>query len=452
MTRIPYLLVLLLALGVTSARVCHARDTARPVGPIHSWTAADLDRFDGQWLHVKFVEGSNVRLESGRLEDDRLDLSPVRAALARASALEIRPTFTWDRATVRAWKAAGEAKSGAVGPDLSLWFDVRIAAGKAELARAINELNALPQVEIAHPAPIVEPAALPAASATVAPAGLATRANAPRDLRTPDFTGQQGYLYAPPTGFDAAAAWALPGGKGAGQKFIDVELAWTEQHEDFDQAKLFHVGGAGQSTNPAYIDHGTAVLGEVIGMHNAYGVNGFAADTEWGVVAVLESEWPNVPHRFQEALDNLPEGGVWLIELQMYPPGHSATPMEYLQVNYDVIWTSVWARGVVCVEAGANGSQNLDDASWGGLFDRNVRDSGAIMVGAGTPNGLDAEWFTNYGTRMDVQGWGSSIVSTGYGDLYSGGGYETEYTAAFSGTSGASPMVVGSTLCLQGIF
>jgi hypothetical protein len=159
-----------------------------------------------------------------------------------------------------------------------------------------------------------------------------------------------------------------------------------------------------------------------------------------------------VPHRFQEAVDTLNPGDVWLIELQMYPPiTGQATPMEWLQVNYDVIFTGVFADGVVCVEAGANGSQNLDAPIWDGVFDRNVRDSGAIMVAAGTPVGRIAEWFTNYGSRMDAHAWGSQIVTTGYGDLYNGGPLTTHYTAGFSGTSGASPMVTGTALCLQGI-
>ena len=136
----------------------------------------------------------------------------------------------------------------------------------------------------------------------------------------------------------------------------------------------------------------------------------------------------------------------------MYPPEtNEATPMEYVQVNYDVIWTGVFSRGVVCVEAGANGSQDLDAGIWNGIFDRTVRDSGAIMVGAGTPTGRVAEWFTNYGSRMDVHAWGSEIVTSGYGDLYNGGSLQTEYTSDFGGTSGVSPMIVGSSLCLQGI-
>jgi hypothetical protein len=125
--------------------------------------------------------------------------------------------------------------------------------------------------------------------------------------------------------------------------------------------------------------------------------------------------------------------------------------MEYLQVNYDVIFNGVWSRDVICIEAGANGTQDLDHPEWGGIFDRSVRDSGAIMVGAGTPNGLIAEWFTNYGSRMDVHAWGSAIVTTGYGDLYNEGTLQTYYTAGFGGTSGASPMVTGAALVLGGI-
>jgi len=39
----------------------------------------------------------------------------------------------------------------------------------------------------------------------------------------------------------------------------------------------------------------------------------------------------------------------------------------------------------------------------------------------------------------------------GLRDLHNGGTLQTRYTASFSGTSGASPMVAGSALCLEGI-
>jgi hypothetical protein len=419
-----------------------ALDTqTRVVGPVRSWDASDLTRFDPSWLHVKFVEGADVEIDGAGFADAQgPDLNEVNAALRPERGIAIRRTFSGDRATLRARKAVGEARSRMTGPDLSLWFDVRVGGGRAAVARLINALNACAAVEIAHPAPIAEPAYLSSAGA-IAPA------HDPE--RTPDFTGQQGYLYDPPAGLDAPAAWATTGGRGEGLHFIDVELAWCENHEDFDFTHCFFQGGAPQ--DPSYEDHGTAVLGEIVGQPNTFGVTGFASAVQYGVEAISISEWPNVPNRFQDAVDHLSAGDVWLIELQMYPPGRSATPMEWVQVNYDVIWTSVWSLGIVCMEAGANGTQNLDDPSWGGVFDRRVRDSGAILVAAGTPYGRVAEYFTNWGSRMDAHAWGSSIVTTGFGDLYSQGTPQTEYTASFSGTSGASPMVTGSALCLQGI-
>jgi len=431
--------VIVLALLVAVAVPALALDTTtRAVSPVQAWSADDLGRFDDQWLHVKFVEGSEVELVDGRfLAGDRSVLAGVNSALT--TAVTLRRTFPGDRARFRRLKAQGEAASGRPGPDLSLWYDVQLPVGRAGLASTLNTLLSQPEVEIAHPAPICESAAIWTGG---------DRAPAGDGLRTPDFTSQQDYLYDTPVGLDAPAAWALNGGRGAGMKFIDVELGWTWTHEDFNFFKQFYQGGVG---DPGYIDHGTAVMGEVVGWDNGVGITGFAGDARWGTVGITVGEWPEVPHYFLEAIEALDAGDVWLIELQMYPDGRDATPMEWLQVNYDVIWTGCWSLGVVCIEAGANGSQDLDDPSWNGVFDREVRDSGAIMVGAGTPTGREAEWFTNYGSRMDVHAWGSAIVTTGYGDLHNGGSPETLYTAGFGGTSGASPMVTGSALCLQGI-
>ncbi len=412
----------------------------RVVGPLREWRKADLATFDPAWLHLKLVEGSRVRLAEGRFADRAgRGLEDLNALLRGASGL--RRTFAGESEELLALKHRGELASGRTGPNLALWFDVEIPAGRADLAALLNALNALPIVEIAHPAPICE-------NASVRGSANSRAIQIPLS-DTPDLTDQQDYLYETPIGLDAPSAWAELGGRGAGTKFIDVELGWALDHEDFIQRNFFHQGGA--PLDPYYFDHGTAVMGEVVGGANGFGVTGFAHDAEWGVVAIEYAEWPDVPHRFQAAIDQLDPGDVWLIELQMYPPFKSATPMEWLQVNYDVIWTGCWSKGVVCIEAGANGTQDLDDPSWEGVFDRNQRDSGAVMVGAGTPTGRIAEWFTNYGSRMDVHAWGSEIVTTGYGDLYWGGSLQTEYTSDFGGTSGASPMVTGAALCLQGI-
>ena len=57
--------------------------------------------------------------------------------------------------------------------------------------------------------------------------------------------------------------------------------------------------------------------------------------------------------------------------------------MEYWQANFDAIKTAT-ANGKIVVEAAGNGSMNLDNSIYKNLFNRSYRDSGAILVGAGT--------------------------------------------------------------------
>ena len=60
--------------------------------------------------------------------------------------------------------------------------------------------------------------------------------------------------------------------------------------------------------------------------------------------------------------------------------------------------------------------------------------------------------FSTYGSRVDVQGWGHNVTTTGYGGLFTGGGDPNQYyTATFNGTSSASPIVAGAAAALQGI-
>src|SRR6185503_17183062 len=85
-------------------------------------------------------------------------------------------------------------------------------------------------------------------------------------------------------------------------------------------------------------------------------------------------------------------------------------------------------------------------------------DSGAIMVGAGGPPRagfsdrarLD---FSNYGGRVDVQGWGRKVATLDYGDLQAcdDDARDRHYTGEFSGTSSASPIVAGAAVILEGV-
>jgi hypothetical protein len=124
------------------------------------------------------------------------------------------------------------------------------------------------------------------------------------------------------------------------------------------------------------------------------------------------------------------------------------------------------------VEAAGNGAENLDDAiyntrpagfptNWTNPFNRANRDSGAVVVGAGAPppnthgqnHGPDRSRldFSNWGALIDAQGWGREVTTSGYGDLQGGANEDEWYTDRFSGTSSASPIVVGALGCVQGV-
>ena len=148
-------------------------------------------------------------------------------------------------------------------------------------------------------------------------------------------------------------------------------------------------------------------------------------------------------------------GDVLLIELQGGGPRGRYLPVEYWDDVFDAIKAAT-KRGVVVIEAAGNGGEDLDHAAYKKKFDRSKRDSGAIMVGAGGPprgGYADRERldFSNYGGRLDVQGWGRKVATLDYGDLQACAGADRHYTGEFSGTSSASPIVAGAAVIVQGV-
>jgi len=91
---------------------------------------------------------------------------------------------------------------------------------------------------------------------------------------TPDFTSRQGYLEVAPGGVDARYAWTQAGGRGAGVQVIDCEWGWRFTHEDL----VGNQGGVIAGSSSTDTDHGTAVMGEIGGDLNAFGITGIAPD------------------------------------------------------------------------------------------------------------------------------------------------------------------------------
>lgn len=281
-------------------------------------------------------------------------------------------------------------------------------------------------------------------------------------ISTPSFESYQGYLGPAPGGIDAPAIWRR-GGRGQGIWFADVEGGWNAKHEDLPGDRITHVIGR-EINDPGWRSHGTAVLGEVVGRDNGRGVVGIAPDTERVFTASIGNTSP--ANAIDTAARKLRAGDVLLIELQTTGPRGRYLPMEYYDDVYDAIRAAT-DRGVTIIEAAGNGNENLDHKDYKRKFDRTRRDSGAIMIGAGGPprDGFkDREKldFSNYGSRVDVQGWGRMVATLDYGDLQSCDAEDARargdwrytdrhYTNQFSGTSSASPIVAGAAVLLQGV-
>ena len=280
---------------------------------------------------------------------------------------------------------------------------------------------------------------------------VTTIASSPYDdscpIETPSFESYQGYVGPAPAGIDAPAAWRRDI-RGQGVQFADIEGGWNRAHEDLPGARIVHVGGQ-PIDDPHWRAHGTAVLGEIAAVDNKRGVVGIAPDVDRIFTSSIGGV--GVADAIDEAAAALHPGDVLLIELQSGGPRGRWIPVEY----YDDVYAAIRAatdRGVVVIEAAGNGGEDLDHRAYRGVF--TSRDSGAILVGAGGPAvagftdraRLD---FSNYGARVDVQGWGRKVATLDYGDLQACAGIDRHYTGEFSGTSSASPIVAGAALLVE---
>jgi hypothetical protein len=298
---------------------------------------------------------------------------------------------------------------------------------------------------------------------------------------TPDFTGRQGYLEPGPGGVDAKYAWTINGGDGSGVNLIDIEGEWQFTHEDLQQHKGGVVGGTPPG-DAGWRNHGTAVIGTISADANGFGVTGIAPGVNLRAISVFPESFGSST-AIQQAADLLNPGDIILLELHRPGPRYEFSQRDDQAGFIAIEWWPddlaaiqyATAKGVIVVEAGGNGAENLDDpiydqnppapngpfpATWTNPYRRSPADSGAIIVGAGAPpeGTHNKSWgtdrsrldFSNYGSLFDCQGWGREVTSCGYGDLQAGVSEDTWYTDQFSGTSSASPIIVGSLACVQG--
>lgn len=413
-------------------------------------TSATAQTYD--YLHeadlveVMFILESRVSLDETILVDESgLNATDgVEAVLAAAGGGEwTRLCAEVPELDVDEW--AFEASENLEQPvyNLNNIYRLRLIGGGAAAVVAA-ELQALPGVHLAYPVALPPELPLPA-----------------------NYQSNQGYLAtaaSTPTGIDAQYAWTQTGGDGTGVTVCDIEYSWNYSHEDVTKAVGSQLNTNNVGDPFSSDDHGTAVIGELVANDNGWGVTGIAKGSGLATCGCYygtpTQSW-NVAGAIGIAISSLSAGDVILLEQQWdYTGSGGYVPVEWYPAttpasqSYGSVYAAIQnavGNGIIVVEAAGNGGQDLDLMTWYG-------DSGAIIVGAGgayaggtfTNGDLQKLSFSSYGTRVDVQGWGENVYTTGYGDLFSSEGKNRWYTSAFNGTSSASPIVAGAVACLQG--
>jgi hypothetical protein len=402
-------------------------------------------------VYVQFVEGTEWLATPQEL----------MPADVLQSVQTVKPLFTLPKAQLEEMRVRGQERLlelKALGvplpfeeaPDLTLWSRIVLKEGVDQLD-FINSLKSVNGVKA------VELELLPSPP--------------PFFGATPDFTGLQGYLDPAPGGIDGDYSWTVPGGTGLDVTIYDVEYSWNQNHEDLDTAfgvPLLLLPGDANNDPFGDNNHGTAVLGELIATDDAIGVTGISFDAGIGLAPAKTALLGYQPaNAIALATLDADPGDVILIEQQTGVCGLTPScddtqincgPLEWNGPVFSAIQAAV-ALGITVVEAAGNGSVDLDQTACGSAFNRNFQDSGAIIVGAAGAGSRERLGFSSYGSRVDVQGWGGSVMTTGYGsgcpsdycDEADPANADRWYTPGFGGTSSASPIVTGAVANLQGV-
>lgn len=379
-------------------------------------------------VSVKFVDAEEVRISSGSLVTATTPSEATAiASVLSLHGLALEPEIDLPALVLQDIIDEAEARSGRAQPD---WFGTYriIFPSSLEAARqsAVNALLALSSVEYLSLAITETPPPTP----------------------TPAFDYLQSYFSSSAIDVDYAKSLGF---YGQGMTYVGVEYCWLLDHEDLDwYTPDLEAGITPNSSIPqSWCWHGTATTGMLsANIYNGFGVNGMTplaiphVNTEWS------TEGPRRPAAILSGISRSNVGDVIMLEMQTsWPSDPNYGPAEFDPLVWNASRTAFDAGRLVVAAAG-NGGRNLDDPMYASYLARG--DSGAIIVGAGVPSTRERLGFSTYGSRVNLQGWGSNVATLGYGDLFHGdGNYNRSYTSAFSGTSSATPIVTAATLLTQ---
>ena len=392
--------------------------------PAKSFAASFTEHQDTRKLIVKMRDDSGLRLWPGGLFRDDGRESGLNRIVARTPGARMTRALSAPSAVLDALRRRGEANTGQQLADLNQFYLVQID-WNWHSADLLMDVLSLDDVENAY---YHVPSKGPSAGGLGGFRG------------SPDLTWNQNYGNPAPEGIDIAAALSR-NLTGSGVTVCDVEEFWNLDHEElvYLQSQTPPVALVPQSDwrdDPMTTfssDHGTATLGVIAADVNGVGIDGLARDASIRVAPILRNSDPNwiAPDAVVLATMNLLPGDVMLLELETL----SGLPFETFDLEFAVVKQAT-ALGIHVIEPAGNspGGTDLDDpinpviadpASGSTKFDLSVRDSGAVLVGAGESATLPSttyEWGyhnkyvnSNYGTRCDTYAWGQDVTTAGYG-------------------------------------
>jgi serine protease len=408
---------------------------------------------DRNLIEVKFIDDIEIAIETSNQPFDKKGeylkstdaLSFIRSIADAGGTWRRLTTGFEDR--IESMRRTAEQNSNRAIANLNNYFILSVPQG-INTEEWIDQLNTLEEVELASPRHLPPP------------------------LPTPgNYQSYQGYLNAATDGINANYAWSL-NDSGQNVTICDFEYAWNLNHQDLPAGigKLIPSGYTEAVLSSADTNHGTAVLGVLASKNNGWGTKGAAYGATLKVAPTYFTAGWYLDASLIYAMTQLSRGDVFLIEQQEWGPFNNGidtglVPVEWNSTLYNIIITAV-GNGFHVVEAGANGYRNLDSSIYntGHAPFLPQNNSGAIIVGAGAAppsrSGSDTARsrlsFSNYGSRISLQGWGEKVTTTGTlpfcTALYTAEGKNYYYDSCFCGTSSASPVVAAAVALVESRF